>query len=87
MVGFIPTSYSCVRFLIKPRSLQRLGRLQPARAATLLPLREELREHNGPSAAISQLLGVCKRGLTRAPGCQQYEGALPVWRQGATATR
>ncbi len=65
------------------KELQRLGRLVAQQcAATLLPLREELREHNGLSAAISQLLGrVRKRGLTRALPLRNTKGALPVWRQ------
>ena len=75
-------------FLIKPRELQRLGRLVAQQcAATLLPLREELREHNGLSAAISQLLGrVRKRGLTRALPLRNTKGPACL-AAGATATR
>lgn len=65
------------------KELQRLGRVVAQQCATtLLPLREELREHNGLSAAISQLLGrVRKRGLTRGLALHNDTGSLPVWRQ------
>lgn len=45
---------------------------------TLLPLREELRQHNNLTTAISYLLGqVRKRGLTRTLRAT----ALPVWKR------
>ena len=64
------------------KELQRLGRVVTQQcAATLLPLREELREHNGLSAAISQLLGrVRKRGLARGLSLHSHSSSLPVWR-------
>ncbi|KHA56407.1 hypothetical protein NM74_11755 [Aeromonas hydrophila] len=64
------------------KELQRLGRAVAQHcAATLLPLREELREHNGLSAAISKLLGrVRKRGLSRGLALRNQTSALPVWR-------
>lgn len=46
---------------------------------TIFPLREELRQHNRYSAAISALLGrVRKRGLSRSLPIQH----LPVWQRG-----
>ena len=67
------------------KELQRLGRVVAKQCAeTLLPLREELREHNGLSSAISHLLGrVRKRGLSRGLTSRHHDGsdALPVWRQ------
>lgn len=64
------------------KELQRLGRVVALQCAdTLLPLREELREHNGLSAAISQLLGrVRKRGLVRGLSLHSPSSSLPVWR-------
>jgi len=64
------------------KELQRLGRIVAQQcASTLLPLREELREHNSLSAAISYLLGqVRKRGLTRGLSSRQTTEGLPVWR-------
>ncbi|MGS3152946.1 hypothetical protein ACB268_19540 [Aeromonas sanarellii] len=66
------------------KELQRLGRVVAQHcAATLLPLREELREHNGLSAAISKLLGrVRKRGLSRGLALRSEASVLPVWRPG-----
>jgi len=50
------------------KELRRFGRLVAQQCAdTLLPLREELRQHNALTSAISLLLGqVRKRGLRRA---------------------
>lgn len=61
------------------KELRRLGREVLKQCSdTLLPLREEIRQHNALSSAISQLLGrVRKRGLGRALG----GGNLPTWRR------
>ncbi len=61
------------------KELRRLGREVLKHCSdTLLPLREEVRQHNALAAAISQLLGqVRKRGLRRA-----LRGAdLPLWQR------
>ena len=59
--------------------LRRLGREVLKHCSdTLLPLREEIRQHNALSTAISQLLGrVRKRGLNVTLGA----GRLPLWRR------
>lgn len=64
------------------KELRRFGRLVAQQCAdTLLPLREELRQHNALTSAISLLLGqVRKRGLRRALSHPADETALPVWR-------
>jgi len=64
------------------KELRRFGRLVAQQCAdTLLPLREELRQHNALTSAISLLLGqVRKRGLRRALSRPADETALPVWR-------
>ncbi|MBW4047491.1 MAG: hypothetical protein HIU89_06030 [Proteobacteria bacterium] len=64
------------------KELRRFGRLVAQQCAdTLLPLREELRQHNALTSAISLLLGqVRKRGLRRALSRQSENSALPVWR-------
>ena len=64
------------------KELRRLGRVVAKQCAdTLLPLREEIRQHNNLSAAISSLLGqVRKKGLTRAFRQITAAPALPVWR-------
>ena len=64
------------------KELRRFGRLVAQQCAdTLLPLREELRQHNVLSTAISLLLGqVRKRGLRRALSRHTDNTALPVWR-------
>ena len=64
------------------KELRRFGRVVAQQCAdTLLPLREEIRQHNALAAAISRLLGqVRKRGLRRALSRQTPDGALPVWR-------
>lgn len=64
------------------KELRRFGRLVAQQCAdTLLPLREELRQHNVLTSAISTLLGqVRKRGLRRALVCRSAGTALPVWR-------
>lgn len=61
------------------KELRRLGRQVLKHCSeTLLPLREEIREHNRLSAAISQLLGrVRKRGLNRTLSAKD----LPLWRR------
>ena len=61
------------------KELRRLGREVLKHCSdTLLPLRDEIRQHNALSAAISQLLGrVRKRGLNATLGA----GDLPVWRR------
>lgn len=61
------------------KELRRLGREVLKQCSdTLLPLREELRQHNALSSAISHLLGrIRKRGLRRA-----LRGAeLPLWQR------
>jgi len=62
------------------KELRRFGRLVAQQCAdTLLPLREELRQHNALSSSISLLLGqVRKRGLRRA--LQAESAHVPVWR-------
>lgn len=64
------------------KELRRFGRLVALQCAdTLLPLREELRQHNALTSAISMLLGqVRKRGLRRAVSRYTEDTALPVWR-------
>lgn len=64
------------------KDLRRFGRLVAQQCAdTLLPLREELRQHNALTSAISLLLGqVRKRGLRRALSRPTDDTALPVWR-------
>lgn len=64
------------------KELRRLGRVVAKQCAdTLLPLREEIRQHNNLSAAISSLIGqVRKKGLTRAFRQITAAPALPVWR-------
>ena len=61
------------------KELRRLGREVLKHCSdTLLPLRDEIRQHNALSTAISQLLGrVRKRGLHATLGA----GDLPVWRR------
>jgi hypothetical protein len=64
------------------KDLRRFGRLVAQQCAdTLLPLREELRQHNTLTSAISSLLGqVRKRGLRRALSRHSAGMALPLWR-------
>ncbi len=61
------------------KELRRLGREVLKQCSdTLLPLREEIRQHNTISTAISQLLGrIRKRGLTSI----LKNGDLPLWRR------
>jgi hypothetical protein len=61
------------------KELRRLGREVLKHCSdTLLPLREEVRQHNLLSAAISALLGrVRKRGLNRTLAARD----LPLWRR------
>lgn len=61
------------------KELRRIGREVLKHCSdTLLPLREEIRQHNVLSAAISQLLGrVRKRGLNRTLSARN----LPLWRR------
>ena len=61
------------------KELRRLGREVLKQCSdTLLPLREEIRQHNTISTAISQLLGrIRKRGLTST----LKNGDLPLWRR------
>lgn len=65
------------------KELRRLGRVVAQQCAdTLLPLREEARQHNQLSAAISALLGqVRKQGLRRALSTRGSDTRLPVWRR------
>lgn len=64
------------------KELRRFGRLVAQQCAdTLLPLREELRQHNTLTSAISTLLGqVRKRGLRYALSNRDANMALPLWR-------
>lgn len=64
------------------KELRRLGREVLKQCSdTLLPLREEIRQHNQLSAAISALLGrVRKRGLNRTLAARD----LPLWRREIT---
>ena len=66
------------------KELRRFGRLIAQQCAdTLLPLREEMRQHNALTSAVSLLLGqVRKRGLRRALSRHTADTALPVWRNG-----
>lgn len=66
------------------KELRRFGRQVAQQCAdTLLPLREELRQHNALSSAVSLLLGqVRKRGLRRALARPSASTALPLWRSG-----
>ncbi len=61
------------------KELRRLGREVLKHCSdTLLPLREEIRQHNTLSTAISQLLGrVRKRGLNSTLGAAE----LPLWKR------
>lgn len=64
------------------KELRRFGRVVAQQCAdTLLPLREEVRQHNAVTSAISMLLGqVRKRGLRRALSRPAIDTALPLWR-------
>ncbi len=65
------------------KELQRFGRVVAQQcAAILLPLRDELHQHNSLSSAVSLLLGrVRKRGLARGLGHSDVAAPLPVWGQ------
>jgi len=65
------------------KELRRLGRVVTQQCAdTLLPLREEARQHNALSASISQVLGrVRKQGLRRAIKRTGSPSRIPLWRQ------
>tara|TARA_R100000306_G_C4376523_1_gene142166 strand:- start:544 stop:1818 length:1275 start_codon:yes stop_codon:yes gene_type:complete len=64
------------------KELRRLGRITAQQCADILfPLREEARQHNNLSSAISRLLGqVRKKGLNRTFRKRQDQAWLPVWR-------
>jgi hypothetical protein len=64
------------------KELRRFGRLIAQQCAdTVLPLREEMRQHNALTSAVSLLLGqVRKRGLRRALSRHTAGTAMPVWR-------
>jgi hypothetical protein len=64
------------------KELRRTGRVVAQQCAdTLLPLREELRQNNTLSSAISALLGeVRKKGLRRSLPARKDSLNLPVWR-------
>ena len=64
------------------KELRRSGRVVAQQCAdTLLPLREELRQHNTLSSAISHVLGeVRKKGLRRALSVRKRGPRLPLWR-------
>lgn len=63
----------------RAKELRRLGREVLKQCSdTLLPLREEVRQHNALSSAISHLLGqIRKRGLKRT----LRNGDLPLWQR------
>ena len=63
------------------KELRRMGRLVAQQCAeTLLPLREEARQHNQLTTAVSALLGrVRKQGLQRALRSPGLESKLPLW--------
>lgn len=63
------------------KELRRLGRVVAVQCAdTLLPLREEMRQHNSLSTAIGELLGqVRKRGLAHLYRNLPDRCALPGW--------
>ncbi|MGM0632747.1 MAG: hypothetical protein ACQETO_06180 [Pseudomonadota bacterium] len=63
------------------KELRRTGRLVAQQCAeTLLPLREEARQHNQLTTAVSALLGrVRKQGLRRALRSPGLESTLPLW--------
>jgi hypothetical protein len=65
------------------KELRHLGRIVAQQCAdTLLPLREEARQHNELSAAISHLLGrVRKQGLQRGMRQRSSSSRLPVWQR------
>lgn len=64
------------------KELRRFGRLIAQQCAdTVLPLREEVRQHDALTSAISLLLGqVRKRGLSRTLSRPVDDTAFPVWR-------
>lgn len=64
------------------KELRRFGRVVALHCAdTLLPLREELRQHNQLSSAISQVLQhIRKRGLRRGLATALSKTELPLWR-------
>ena len=64
------------------KELRRFGRQVAQQCAdTLLPLRDELRQHNALSSAVSSLLGqVRKRGLRRTLSRTAQGSSLPLWR-------
>lgn len=78
--GVLYTQRQAMRLVaFQAKELRRLGREVLTQCSdTLLPLREELRQHNALSAAISIVLGqVRKRGLRRA----FHSAALPLWQR------
>ena len=64
------------------KELRRSGRIVAQQCAdTLLPLREELRQHNALSSAVSHLLTqVRKRGLRRTFHLAKSHADMPLWR-------
>lgn len=64
------------------KELRRFGRQVAQQCAdTLLPLRDELRQHNALSSAVSSLLGqVRKRGLRHTLSRTGAGSPLPLWR-------
>ena len=65
------------------KELRRLGRVVAQQCSdTLLPLREEARQHNALSSAIGELLGVVrKRGLKTALRSAPGRQKLPGWQR------
>lgn len=64
------------------KELRRLGRVVAQQCAdTLLPLREEARQHNDLSVAISHVLGrVRKQGLRQGLKAKGLSRRLPLWK-------
>ncbi len=65
------------------KELRRLGRLVAQQCAdTLLPLRDEVRQHNTLSTAVSELLGqIRKQGLRRVYARTSSACPLPGWQR------
>lgn len=65
------------------KELKRIGRLSAQQCAEiLLPLREEIRQHNNLSRAVTEVLAIVrKRGLRRAFPKGQLTPCLPLWQR------
>lgn len=63
------------------KELRRSGRVIAQQCAdTLLPLREEIRQHNALSSAISHLLGLVRKRGVRRTFVGDAANSLPLWR-------